>query len=409
MADSKSSRKYDILVIGATGYTGGLVAEHIAANLPTDLKWAIAGTNSDKLEQLANKLAKFADRLQPSIEVVSVEDESQLSSVIGQSRVCISAVLYVAAGERVARACVENGTDYVDCAAIPELNQAWIRRYHDKALIHGCGALITPPDLMVWLAARKIEEKWSLRTGAVTLRLDELDKNLSGGTMRTVIGHASLDPMVTAEAEHPSALSPIHHPGSSTVKSGVHHDADLGWLAASSVTADQNRALIYRSWGLLRHTARDYGPNFSFNEYEMANSMIGGMGLILQSYIIGFIMSLARIPFVKNIMLNAAPTSGNGPSLEMAKKVPVSMEAIAIADEGVGGTNKRAHVKFLYPNGHYPVSALFMAQAAAYLLYNRRLEGEIAGGCLTPAILGQDLIDRTEAMDVQWMIELLEE
>lgn len=227
--------------------------------------------------------------------------------------------------------------------------------------------------------------------------------------MRTVIGHASLGPKITKEAERPSALSPIQHPGKLSIKSGVHRDPRLGLLAASSVTADQDRALIYRTWGLLHGTDRSYGPNFSFNEYEMALSWLGGMGLVLQAVIIGFIMSLARIPFMKNLMLSAAPMPGNGPDVEKAKSVPVSMEAVAMADEGAHHTtSKYAHVKFLYPNGHYPVSALFMAQAAASLLYTRQLEGNIAGGCLTPAILGQDVIDRTREVGVQWTVELQE-
>ncbi|KAI1120562.1 Saccharopine dehydrogenase-domain-containing protein [Nemania abortiva] len=414
---SSSTRKYDILLMGASGYTGALIAEHIATNLPTNLNWAISGTSQLKLDQLAEKLAKFSDRLQPAIEVVSVEDEAHLASVIGQSRVCISAVLYSLAGEQVIRACVENGTDYVDCAAIPVLVQTWIRKYHDKAqrngvaLIHACGALVTPLDFLVWVAAREIEEKWSLKIRDVTLRLDELDTNLSGGTMRTVVGNASLDPKIVKEAQSPSALCPVTYRWKPSAISGVHHHHHLGWLAASSVTADQDRALIYRTWGLLCGTDKSYGPSFSFNEYEKASSFLGGLGLLLQSYFIAFIMSLARIPFVKSLMLSAAPAAGSGPDVEAAKSVPVSMEAIVVADEqgSVGRKpSKVAHVKFLYPNGHYPVSALFMAQAAASLLYERRLEGDLVGGCLTPAILGRDFVERTRSLGVQWTVDLLE-
>ncbi|KAI1817159.1 hypothetical protein GGS20DRAFT_575068 [Poronia punctata] len=386
----KTSRKYDILLLGATGYTGSLVAEHISANLPTNLRWAISGTSLTKLKRLAEKLRRgFVDRLQPCMFMLTDQP---------------SIVLYHSpAGEQVVRACVENGTDYVDCAAIPELQQTWIRKYHDiaekngTALIHGCGALITPLDLIVWLLARDIREKWSTRIRDVTLRLDELDTNLSGGTIRTVISHASLSP---------SRLK--QHNKTPTIKRGVHHHPILGWLASSSVTADQDRAQIYRTWGLLQPNY--YGADFSFDEYEKADSWFGGLGLLLQSFVIGIIVSLARIPLLKILMLWAAPKSGGGPDIETARKVPVSMEAVAVADDddeegGEAERSRYAHAKFLYPGGHYPVSALFMAQAAASLLFCRRLEGGIKGGCLTPAVLGQDFVDRTESVGVQWMVE----
>ncbi|KAH9908270.1 Saccharopine dehydrogenase-domain-containing protein [Xylariomycetidae sp. FL2044] len=414
MTDAKSSRKYGILLMGATGYTGILIAEHIAANLPTDLRWAISGTSQTKLERLAEKLSKFGDRLQPEIEVVSVEDENRLNSVISQSRVCISSVLYSLAGEQIVRACAENGTDYVDVAAIPILVQTWIRKYHDKAketgaaLIHACGALITPLDIMVWLAAQEIEVKWSLKLRDVVLRLDELDTNISGGTMRTVINNAALGLKATRQAEQPSALSPVNHPGTLTAKRGVHHHPSLGWLTASSVTADQDRALIYRTWGLLQGTNKNYGPNFSFNEYEKSSSVLGGVGLILQSYLIGFVMSLARIPFLRSMMLSAAAEPGNGPDVELARKIAVTMEAVAIADQSGGGSSKQAHVKFIYPNGHYPVSALFAAQAAASLLYGKDLEGGLPGGCLTPAILGRDFVERCQSVGCHWTVDLQE-
>ncbi|KAI1822646.1 Saccharopine dehydrogenase-domain-containing protein [Xylaria intraflava] len=423
MVSNKSSRKYDLLLIGATGYTGCITAEQIAAHLPTNLKWAIASTSQPKLERLAEKLSKSADRLQPTIEIISVDDEKKLASLVGQSRVCISTVLYARAGEQVVKACAENGTDYVDCAAVPDLVQTWISKYHDTAaktgaaLIHACGALVAPLDLMVWIAAREIDRKWSLKTRDVTLRLDELDTNLSGGTIRTVIGHASIGGKAIAEAEHPSALSPIRHPGEISIKRGVHQHRRLGFLASSSLTADQNRALIYRTWGLLQGTEKSYGPNFAFNEYEKANSVLGGVGLLVQAYVIGLIMLLTRIPFFKNLMLSAAPAAGDGPDVEAAKSVVVSMEAVAVADDGVAddgvarrdGPCKYAHVKFLYPYGHYPVTGLFMIQAAASLLYHRKLEGDLTGGCLTPAVLGDDFVERTKLVDMKWPVELRED
>ncbi|OTA97039.1 hypothetical protein M434DRAFT_392219 [Hypoxylon sp. CO27-5] len=411
-------RTYDILLLGASGYTGVLTAQHIAANLPTNLKWAIASRSATKLENLAKELKReFPNRTQPVVEIIAVEDHEKLNSIVGEARVCISTVFFAEAGEQVVQACVERGTDYVDCAAIPSLLYPWIRKYHKKArengvvLIHACGALVAPVDLIVWLAAREIDAQWSLKTKDVTLGLDELDTNLSGGTVRTVLAHKALSPETIKQVQSPSALSPIEHPLKPSTFRGVHRNYHLGLLTATSSTDDQDRALIYRTWGLLEGTEQSYGSRFEFNEYEKAPSFLKGIGLILRSYFLAFIMSLARIDLIKNLLLSLALHPGSGPGPELAKSVPVSMEVIAAADSGGDGVKptKFARVKFLYTGGHYPASAMFMAQASASLLYKRELDGGITGGCLTPAILGSDFIDRTRSANAEYKIEVIEE
>ncbi|KAI0837133.1 Saccharopine dehydrogenase-domain-containing protein [Hypoxylon sp. FL0890] len=418
MPPSKLSRTYDILLLGASGYTGVLTAQHIAANLPTNLKWAIAGRSRSKLEGLAGELKEeFPDRTQPVIEIVTVEDREKLYSIIGEARVCISTVFFAEAGEQVVQACVECGTDYVDCAAVSSLLYTWIRKYHKEAqangaaLIHACGASMAPLDLIVWLAVREVDVRWSLKTKDVTLGIDELDTNLSGGTVRTVLTHKSLNPQTIKQAQSPSALSPVEHPLKPSPIRGLHRHRHLGLLTATSPTDDQDRALIYRTWGLLEGTEGSYGPRFEFNEYEKASSVLGGIGLIIKSYFLSLVMSLARIDPIKNFLLSLVPPPGSGPDTELAKAVPVSMEALAAADPAVDGAkpNKFVRVKFLHTGGHYPASAMFMAQASASLLYTRKLEGGITGGCLTPAMLGSDFIERTRSAKAQYTIEVIEE
>lgn len=216
---------------------------------------------------------------------------------------------------------------------------------------------------------------------------------------------------VQKEVQRPSALSTIEHPGKPPTVPVLHRHPRLGWLAATSITADQDRAFIYRTWGLLEGTDKSYGPRFEFNEYEKASSIFTGIGLVVQYYVLSLIMGLARIVPIKNLFLSLAPTPGSGPNAELAKSVPVSMEALVAADMEDEGTKpiKSARVNFLYTGGHYPLSALFMAQAAASLLYTRRLEGNIKGGCLTPAILGADFVERTQSVGVQYTTRFIED
>jgi hypothetical protein len=63
-----SNRQYDLVLLGPTGYTGRLCSEHIVQNLPTDLKWAIAGRSPQKIEPIAEELKKLnSDRVQPGM------------------------------------------------------------------------------------------------------------------------------------------------------------------------------------------------------------------------------------------------------------------------------------------------------------------------------------------------------
>ncbi|KAI1386969.1 Saccharopine dehydrogenase-domain-containing protein [Hypoxylon trugodes] len=418
MVLKKSSRKYDILILGASGYTGTLTAQHIAAHLPTNLRWAISSTSRSKLESLAAKLKEeYSDRTQPHIEVINVNNTDKLGSVVEQAKVCISAVYYTAAGEQVIRACIESGTDYIDCSVMSSLLYTWTRKFHKQAqdsgvaLIHACGDMITPLDLVCWLAVQEIQSRWSLKTGDVVLRMDGFETNMSGGTIRTILPHASLSPKVIKQVQSPSALSPIEHPGEPSPFWGMRRHPQLGLLAATFPTADQDRAIIYRTWGLLEGTEKSYGPNFEYNEYAKAPSVLGGILMILQSYILSFLLSLARIGPIRNYLFSIAPAAGSGPSAKVAESAQVSLEVFAKADPGISGaeSTKSVRVSYLYPGGHYPLAGLNMAQAAASLLYSRKLGGNITGGCLTPAILGPDFIERTKSVGVQYTINAVDD
>lgn len=110
-----TTRQYDIIVFGATGYTGKYTSEHIVQNLPIDLKWAIAGRSTSKLQTLANELkALNPDRTPPGIEESSL-DPSQLSALARKTRIFLNTVgPFAKYGTPVVEACIDNGTHYFD-------------------------------------------------------------------------------------------------------------------------------------------------------------------------------------------------------------------------------------------------------------------------------------------------------
>ncbi|KAI1653990.1 Saccharopine dehydrogenase-domain-containing protein [Daldinia decipiens] len=422
--ERRKSRKYDILLLGATGYTGLLTAEYIVRHLPVDLKWAIAGRSKSKLEGLSSKLKDLdPERVQPGkqslttplrythhtestkknhieIEVVEFDDLTQLGSVVKNSKVCISVVLYWQVGEVVVKSCIENGTDYIDVAGDIPLLRTFIDRYHDAAvnasiaLIHLCGVFSGPQDLLTWAAARELAQKTSLKTKELVFSITEFEAGMSGGTASSLLAESTHDPRVVEEAKQPWVLSPIKRPKTPTPADflGMRKDPTLGLLSASSFGAIENRALVHRTWALLQDTDQGYGPNFRYNEYIKVSSAADGL-----LHILTLVLMRAALKFgpSRRILRLILPKPGEGPDIEKERSSRVKFEAIAIADMS-SGSAPRAYASFSYPSGGYHTTGLLLAQAAASLLYTRNLAGRFSGGCLTPAFLGEDFWRRIQ-------------
>lgn len=224
-----------------------------------------------------------------------------------------------------------------------------------------------------------------------------------------MLSYASQGPKIMAEVEQPSSLTPIPYTTTPHVIPGVHRDPVLGLLSNSSPSANQVRALVNRTWGLLGGPNGSWGPNFQYNEYDMAPSFFGGILNMVRCYLITSLLGLARFEFFKNLLISIAPKTGVGPSDEAVRSVAVKMQALVAVDpaeEKLHG--KYCHINLRFNDGHYPFAGLIMAQAGATLLYNRNLAAGIKGGCLTPGVLGHDFVDRVKEAGLELESTLLE-
>ncbi|KAK1569737.1 Saccharopine dehydrogenase-domain-containing protein [Colletotrichum navitas] len=414
--DDSASRKYGVVVVGGSGYTGRLVCSHIAATFPTDLRWAIAGRSAERLGQVAAKLKKeHPDRVQPELEIVTPDDTKRLAEVIGRAKVCISTVLYAVDGENVVRACVEQGTDYVDCAAVPTICRDWIDKFDEQAkekgvaLIESCGFRSAIMDFVAIHACREISEKWSTQMGNMTMRIDLPETDVSGGTVRTMVSFASEGSAALAAAAQPSYLSPIPYTNTLQTVRGIHKNALLGRLTYSSPAGDQTRGLVLRSWGLLGGPNSSWGPNFQYNEYEKADSYGGAILNMVRYFVVLKVLTLVQYKWFRNLVLRSARELGTGPSEEDLKSTPLTAAAFVEADPTVDkNRGKGCLVELKYTNGGYPLAALLMAQAAATLLYERNLPKGIKGGCLTAGVLGPDFVDRVVSGGLEMKTTMIE-
>ena len=150
-----SDRAHDVVLLGATGFTGGLTAEYLVANSPPDSRLALAGRNRAKLEALRSRLAQ-ADPARAELPLLHADssDEGSLRELAESARVVVSTVgPYIRYGEPLVAACAAAGTDYADLTGEPEFVDLMYVRHHARAaetgarLVHACGFDSIPHDL----------------------------------------------------------------------------------------------------------------------------------------------------------------------------------------------------------------------------------------------------------------------
>ncbi|GAD91801.1 saccharopine dehydrogenase, putative [Paecilomyces variotii No. 5] len=399
-----SEKALDFVLLGPTGYTGKLCAEHIVQHLPTDLRWALAGRSAGKLEAVAKELrALNPDRTQPEILTVQL-NERELKPLAEKTRLIINCVgPYHLYSTPVVQACAETGTHYIDVTGETPWIRQLIPKYHETAKSNGAiiipslGIESTPPDILTWALVKTIREQ--LSTGAkeaVSCVHEMKSSGPSGGTLATILTTLetasitdlikSANPFALAAAEPPKQ---IPRRSLSELLSGVTSVSDLGTLTTSpSGIADA--AVVHRSSTLMREF---YGPRFYFRHYvHVRNAFVGVV--FHYAFLIGIL--LLTIPPIRWILNKLIYAPGQGPSKEQCVRDKVEYRGIAIPDADTAKP-KRALGRLVYQGDMYTLTGVFLAEAAMVILENEvKIKKVSRGGMVTPASLGQEYVDRLD-------------
>lgn len=430
---SSTQREYEIILYGATGYTGKLTAEQITLELPTDLRWAVSGRTASKLEALVAELQTLnPNRLQPALEPCTLAP-AELDALAKRTACIISIVgPYSQHGEGLVAACAANGTHYVDVTGEVPWHAAMLRKYERAAQASGAimipqaGLDSTPADLMAWVLANTVRDKLGKPTAEVVVSLHDAVAAPSGGSIGTIL---SLYDVWTKEqvasAQEPYALSPT--PGPKQPPSlldtlfGVRSVRGLGTLA-TSVGGLTDEPVVQRTWGLLKGA---YGPNFQFREMGRARNWLTGT---LMHWAIALGRAALRFSSVRNYLKKKVPQPGDGPSKEAMKMDYFEYRGVGVP-EGAERKGPRAFCKVKYNGPMYVceyipelgplcswccgkltprlVTGLSVAMAAISILRDdhKELSG---GGFYTPAMLGQAYVDRLDKAGFKWEIDVLD-
>ena len=211
-----SEREFDVVVFGASGYTGKLVAEYIQSEYGENgsVKWAIAGRNREKLEGIREELGLSADL---SILEVDSNDQGSLNAMTSSTKCVLTTVgPYQLYGSNLVQSCAKNGTDYVDLTGEPGWMYEMINAHKETAqasgarIVFSCGFDSIPFDLGVYFVQQAAKDKFGKPAQHVRGRVKAMNGEFSGGTI------ASLGATMATLKKKPELIKVLANPFSLT-------------------------------------------------------------------------------------------------------------------------------------------------------------------------------------------------
>lgn len=386
-----ADRDYDIILFGATGFTGGLTAEYLARHAPARLRWALAGRSRAKLEAVREKLAGIDPRLEVmDLVVVDAADASGLTDVAARTRVVISTVgPYVQYGEPIVAACAESGTDYVDLTGEPEfVDRMWLAHHRTAIasgarLVHSCGFDSIPHDLGAFFTVKQLPTD-----EAVTMRgVVRSNASFSGGTFHSALGAAErARQMKAAFAERRSQEERPEGRSSRAVAGKPHRDKALGYWLLPLPTIDPQ--VVQRSGAALAA----YGPKFRYSHYAGTKTLRYAAGGAVG---VTALAAAAQVAPVRNF-LKGKVKQGEGPSESRRRKSWFTVDFIAEA----GG--KSVHTRVSGGDPGYTETSKMLAESALCLAFDSVPE---TSGQVTPAVaMGDRLLDRLQQAGMRFEV-----
>ncbi len=402
-------REFDVVVWGATGFTGGLVAEYLVQHGGEQLVWAIGGRDRHKLERVRREIGASAEL--PLI-VGDASHESDMLSLAQRARVIISTVgPFSRHGLPLIHACAESGTDYCDSTGeVPFMRRA-IDECHARAqksgarLVPGCGFDSIPSDLGVLLLALEAERRGTTLT-ATDLVLTKARGGTSGGTVATMlemVDQAKRDKAIRKLLLDPYALSPDRaHDLDVDGRDGLDIELDphLGVYTAPFFMGSVNTRVVRRSNALLGFR---YGREFRYRERMVGGKLARGLpgAVAIVGSLTGAALA-ASTSLTRSVLERLVPKPGEGPREEVRRSGFFKMSLFStLAD----GSELRGQVAGIRDPG-YGETAKMVAESALALLDPEAKQPGFEAGVLTPATaLGMPLIERLRQAGMTFRIE----
>ena len=365
MADA---RDYDLVLLGATGFTGRLTAAHLAGR-SGELRWAIAGRDADRLAALAAGLGEAAGARPPDIEVVDVTDRASLDELAGRTHVLATTVgPYARLGEPVVEACVRQGTHYADITGEPAFVSRVRDRYDAEAtdagvkVVNCCGFDSVPHDLGVRFTVDHLPDDAPLTVrGYVTANV-----RLSGGTL-----HTALEAVASRSIPRPDrdrTPDPRAQRRVALLPPRLHRIGELGGWGVPMPTIDP--VIVLRSARVLD----GYGSAFRYGHYLRVRrlpTVVAGAGAL------GVAGAMASVGPTRSLLKRVLPEPGEGPDEATRARSSFSVTFLA------RGGDSTVTTRVSGGEPAYDGTAMMLGEAALSLALD---DGPATAGVLTPAV-----------------------
>jgi short subunit dehydrogenase-like uncharacterized protein len=379
----KPSSKFDIVVYGATGFTGQLVAEYLVSHYvgKADLNWAMAGRSLDKLASVRDAIGAPADT---ALIAADAGDPVSLKAMIDRTRSVLTTVgPYQLYGSELVAACAASGTDYFDLCGEP----VWMRRMIDAhqaaaqssgaRIVFSCGFDSLPFELGVFFLQETAKKVLGAPVGRVKGRVRNMKGTFSGGTaasIKATFAAAAKDLSLVAMLKNPFALTPGFEGPKQPPGNKPLFDEDLGMWTAPFVMATINTRNVHRSNLLMGFP---YGKDFVYDEMVLTGPGEKGE-------------ANAKLVVAANMEMGGpgGPKPGEGPSKEQRDNGLYDLLFVGLAE---GARQVRVAVRGDRDPGYGSTSKM-ISECAICLL---RDTPEVPGGIWTPgAAMGDRLIKR---------------
>jgi len=383
-------RRFDIALFGATGFTGGLAADYLAAHGPAGLRWALVGRNRAKLEAVAQRLAASDPQAPaPELLVADASDRAALDEVVRSTRVVVTTVgPYALHGWTLVAACAAAGTDYLDLTGEPEfVDRVWLlhdaeARRSGARLIHSCGFDSVPHDLGAYFTVQRLPEGVPLKVEGFV----RTDARFSGGTYHSTINAFGRAGKTMAAMRERRRLEPRGPRRVHSAPARVRRQPWLGGWSFPLPTIDP--VVIRRSAAAVER----YGPDFTYGHNLVARRLSTGVGLAAA---FAGIALLAPIPPARRLLLKLKDP-GEGPSPERRAR---SWFKITFVGEG-GGERVVTEVSGGDPG--YDETAKILAESALCVAFDEL--PETAGQVTTVTAMGDAFLTRLQRAGIGFRV-----
>jgi short subunit dehydrogenase-like uncharacterized protein len=401
LTEATTAREFDIIVWGATGFTGELVAKYLLRQYGVggDVRWAIAGRSKDKLDALRVEL----DLNKEALETIVADsfDAGALAAMARRTHVVLTTVgPYALYGSELVEACVENGTHYCDLAGEVQ----WIRKMIDQhqaratqtgaRIVHCCGFDSVPMDIGVWFLQEEAKQRFGEYCQSITMLVKATKGSASGGTVASLINlieESRKDRSIARILVHPYSLNPEgeREGPDQRDQQKVIYNADAKSWTAPFVMAAVNTKVVRRSHALLGYP---YGKDFRYQEAVMTGDGPAGwakgaaMTAAIGSLVVGASFSATRKLLQKFVL----PEPGEGPDAEMQQKGFFNLMQIGVLPNG---ERLRSRITGDQDPGYGSTSKM-LSECAVCLAKD---EIDVGGGVWTPASsMGKPLLERLQ-------------